>query len=291
MTRIKGLTVVIGSAALLMAVMACGNGEANVTESEAEVESAANELVASLSELAPIVQPEPAAPSYSDQVSGAQLGIWVTGQGRLSLEPDLALVNIGVEAMADTVAEARDEAATAMAAVVAAVKSQGLTDKDVQTRSFNIWPQYEYSEVVERGVRVRKQTLVGYTVSNTASIKVRDMDEVGVIIDEVAAAGGDNTRVNGIDFTVEDPTPHMTGLREAAVKDALAKAAHLAELTGVSVGALTYIAEVGSGTPVVQDFQEAAFAKAAAAPAAVTTSISGGELDLSLRVQAAFRIQ
>ena len=74
----------------------------------------------------------------------------------------------------------------------------------------------------------------------------------------------------------------MTELREAAVNDALAKASHFAGLTGVAVGQLTFIAEIGSGTPVVQNFQEDAFARVAAAPS-VATLISGGELELSLK--------
>ena len=135
------------------------------------------------------------------QVGSSQAGIWVTGLGTISLEPDLAVVTIGVETQAETVAQARDEAATAMAAIVEAVKSHGLTDRDVQTRSFNIFPVYEFPEIVELGQTTRKRVLVGYRVSNTASIKIRDLDDVGPIIDDVAAAGGDATRINGISFT------------------------------------------------------------------------------------------
>ena len=187
-----------------------------------------------------------------------------TGQGSITLEPDLALVNIGVEAKARTVAEARDQAATAMAAIVAAVKAHGLTDTDIQTRSFNIWPRYDYIE--------RTQVLAGYTVSNTASIKIRVLDNVGPIIDDVANAGGDATRINGISFTVEDPNPFMEDLRAAAVGDALAKAQHFADLTGVSLGSLIFIAEAGGRSPVVQDFgaRGLAFAEAAAPPSPIS---------------------
>ena len=66
------------------------------------------------------------------QAAGSQTGIWVTGQGTMSVEPDLGLINIGVETEAQTVAEARDQAAVAMDAIIAAVKAQGLTDADIQ---------------------------------------------------------------------------------------------------------------------------------------------------------------
>ena len=224
------------------------------------------------------------------QVGGSQSGIWVTGQGSLAVEPDLVLINIGVETMAVTVAEARAEAARAMAAIVDAVKAHGLDDRDIQTRSFNISPQYEYPEVRENGRTVRRQTLVGYRVSNSAAIKVRDLDSVGVIIDDVAEAGGNATRINGINFTIEDPKPFMTGLRETAVKEALAKAEQFARLTGVAVGRLVFVSELGAGAPVIAEFAEVVFSRAAAAPLA-PTSISGGELQLSLSVQVVFEIQ
>jgi uncharacterized protein YggE len=223
------------------------------------------------------------------QGGSSDAGIWVTGQGTITLEPDLVLLNIGVETMADTVAIARGDAAEAMAAIVDALKARGLEDRDIQTVSFNIWPRYEFPEVLVNGSRVRRQTLVGYTVSNAASIKIRDLDAVGEIIDDVTAAGGDTTRINGINFTIENPNLYMEQLRADAVNDAIAKAEQFAELTGVSVGSLVFISETGGGSPVVQNFAAAdgfAIARAESAP----TSISGGELELKLGVQVVFGI-
>jgi uncharacterized protein YggE len=224
------------------------------------------------------------------QVSDSQAGIWVTGQGSISLEPDLALLNIGVETEAKSVVDARDQAARAMDAVVVAVKAHGLTDRDIQTRSFSISPVYEFQDVTVDGRRTSRRVLVGYRVSNTASIKIRDLDSVGVVIDDVATAGGDATRINGISFTIDDPKPFMVQLREAAVEDALAKAQHLAGLTGVSLGRLVFISETGRSTPVQRNFGAEARFSIAAAPAP-QTSVSGGELELSMSVQAVFGIQ
>tara|TARA_Y100000590_G_scaffold334077_1_gene380065 strand:- start:1992 stop:2906 length:915 start_codon:yes stop_codon:yes gene_type:complete len=216
------------------------------------------------------------------QSSSSQAGIWVTGKGSITLEPDLALVNIGVETEAKTVTEARRKSAIAMEAVVSAVKAKGLTDKDVQTTSFNIWPRYDY---LERG-----RELIGYTVSNSSSIKVRNISDVGPIIDDVANAGGNATRINGISFTVENTQPFMDKLREDAVSDARSKANHFASLSGVSVGQLVFISEVSSSSPYPQGFDamEGMMMRAAADP---VTSISGGELELSLSVQLGFSIQ
>jgi len=330
MYKNRGLLIVIGLAALLILGVACANGEAATaptaepaaappaSASEPSVAaSGSGEVVSSAPvatvpdsprvEPAPVIAyPEPASPSVRAavtapgygpypvtsllQTDATQAGIWVTGEGTINLDPDLALVNIGVETEASTVVDARNEAANAMDAIVNAVKARGLEDRDIQTRSFNIYPIYDYVEVTELGRRTSKRELVGYRVSNSAIIKVRDLATIGPIIDDVANAGGDATRIDGVSFTVENPKPFMVDLREAAVNDALAKAQHFATLTGVTVGQLVYISETGGGQAVVQDFgMERAFA--APAPAAAPTSISGGELELRLSVQAVFGIQ
>ena len=76
-----------------------------------------------------------------EQSAADDEGILVTGEGRLSVEPDLAEVSIGIEAQAETVSQARTDAAEAMSRVVAAVKARGLSDADIQTMSFNIRPE------------------------------------------------------------------------------------------------------------------------------------------------------
>ena len=224
------------------------------------------------------------------QTASGQAGIWVSGQGKITLEPDLAVLNLGVETSDKTVAAAREQAATAMDSIVASLTANGVEGKDIQTRFFNISPQYEWTEVIQNGVRTSKQVLVGYRVSNSAAVKIRDLSAVGTIIDDVAGAGGDATRINGISFTVEDTAPLMVDLREKAVADALAKADQFARLTGVSLGRLVFISESGGGRPQARGFEEFAAVRSLAA-AAPDTSISGGELEISLTVQAVFAIQ
>lgn len=320
MLKTKGIMVAIGILALLVLGVACGNDDAATTPNSGSVADPSGSDEHPASTGAPVssqaVSPDPATvPSTTDkaavepspvlasssgfsgsvpvaalaQAGSSGAGIWVTGQGTITLEPDLVLLNIGVETMADTVAIARGDAAEAMAAIVDAVKSRGLNDTDIQTVSFNIWPRYEYPEVLVDGSRTRKQTLVGYTVSNTASIKVREIDAVGEIIDDVTAAGGDSTRINGINFTIEDTGGYMEQLREDAVNDAIAKAEQFADLTGVIVGGLVFISETGDGSAAVQNFGADDRLMIARAES-VSTSISGGELELKLGVQAVFGI-
>ncbi len=227
--------------------------------------------------------------SASGSGSVGQSGIWVTAEGTVAIEPDLALLTLGVDATGDTVAEARDVTATAMDAIIKALKARGVEDKDIQTKSFNIFPMYEFLEVVEDGRRTGRQVLVGYRVSNTAAVKIRDLGNVGEIIDKVAMAGGNETRINGISFTVEDTLNLEVELRESAVADALTKADHLAELSGVDRGRLVFLPQLGSASG--QDFSggvaDGGIARLLAAP---SSPVSGGELELTLRVQAVFKI-
>lgn len=219
-------------------------------------------------------------------------GIWVSGSGAISVEPDLALLDVGVETRAATVSDANSQASMAMDAVIKALKAQGVKDKDIQTGRFSIYPRYDYVEEEIDGVRSSREVLVGYRVRNNATVKLRDLDAVGEVIDDVVMAGGDDVRISNISFTLEDPKPKMVELREMAVADAQAKAEHLAELSDVSVGRLIYISE-GAASPSVRDFARESLGAGYAFPssaALVAPPVSGGEVTLSLSVQAGFAI-
>ena len=297
MSIMKSMALAIGIFGILVFAVACGDDD---DDDEGHAASAVGSAVDSTSG----TTPAPASRTSAASASGAagtgqtatlqlasastEAGIWVTGTGSMNLAPDITLVMLGVEATSPSVTEARNEAATAMDAIVSAVKANGLSDEDIQTTSFNIWPQYDRQEVVTNGVRSTVRVLSGYTVSNDAVIKVRDLDAVGAIIDDVVDAGGDVARINGIDFSIEDPGAYTTDLREDAVNAAIENAKHFATLTGVTLGKLVYVTEIGD-EPVVQGIAESrAFALPAAA--APPTGISGGSLDLTLTVRAGFAI-
>ncbi len=166
----------------------------------------------------------------------AAQGIAVSGEGTVSVRPDIALVNLGIEVTAETVAGARDEAADAMQAMQDAMGDEGVADEDIQTQYFNIYPQYNYSE--SSGPQI-----IGYVVSNQVQVKVRNLDSVSAVLDASIEAGGDAVRVNGITFTVEDPDEFLGDARREAVTDARAKAEVLAEAAGVKLGTAISINE------------------------------------------------
>ena len=215
--------------------------------------------------------------------SGAQqVGIWVSGSVRVVVTPDLGLLDLGVEARALSVAEARGQAAQAMSDILAVLTGAGIVEKDIRTQHFNIHPEYTWNEVE------RRQEIVGYRVTNSVNVKVRDIDAMGKLINQVAAAGGDLTRINNIRFTVENTDQYAVQAREAAVKQAIEKAEQFARLTGVPLGKLVYIAESGASVPMVRDFAFEERGLAAAAPP--MTPVSPGETDIAVFVQAVFSI-
>ena len=249
-------------------------------------------------------------------------GIWVTGAGKASGAPDIALISLGVESIEETASTARANAAAAMQSVQDALTEADIPPEDIQTRRFNISPRYQSVEVqrcddpdssaseeaasegpsegeeqavsrpapssVPTCYKVWESRLIGYAVSNQASVKIRDLDNVGDIIDQVAEAAGDLVRINGISFNIEDPEPLRDEARANAVADLERRAAMLADLSGVTLGPLVYLNEGSSYVPPQPLYAraEAAFASSDA----FSTSISPGELDVSVTVQGVYLI-
>jgi len=215
------------------------------------------------------------------KVVSQQEGIWVTGEGKMSVTPDIASLNLGVESQEATVAAAQAKAAEAMDKVMTALKNAGIADKDIQTAYFNIYPVTYWDDQTQREVTV------GYRVSNTVTAKIRVLDTVGSVIDAVVAAGGDLTRIDSLSFSLDDPTIYNKELREKAMADAKAKAEQLAQLAGVSLGQPTYVTESSYvPSPIYRDVAMGAMPIPAPAP----TPVSPGEMDITLNVQVTYAI-
>ena len=225
----------------------------------------------------------------------AQTGISVTGSGKASAPPDLAVLNVWVEAFAGSVAEARDQAAGAMDQVVNLLISSGIEEKDIQTRHFNISPRYTSREITRclgtdptDCFKDRERVIIGYQVTNQLSVQVRDLASVGSLIDRVTAGGGDLIRFLGVNFSIEDTNALEIEAREAAAADLKAKATQIANLTGVALGKPVFIAEVSSSAPKALALADRAFL---GLEAAVETPILAGQLDVVITLQARYAIQ
>jgi uncharacterized protein YggE len=219
----------------------------------------------------------------SVDLSTQQEGIWVSGEGKVTVTPDLATLWLGVEAKAETVAEAQSKAAAAMDDVMNALTDNGVADKDIQTQYFSI-------DQVTRWDNVKNEEVVtGYRVTNMVEAKIRDMDNVGAIIDAVVAAGGDYIRVNNVAFSVDDPSEYYEEVRAEAMADAKAKAEQLADLAGIELGKPTYIYEGSVYSPVV--YRDVGAVPVPAEGGGYETSVSPGEVDITLNVQVAYAIE
>ncbi len=168
-----------------------------------------------------------------------------------------------------------------MARVMMVLTDNGLAKKDIQTQYFNI-------HKITRWDKDREQEIVtGYRVTNMVTAKIREIDKAGAIIDAVVTAGGDLTRIDSIVFSVDDPTDYYQEARQKAMSDAAVKAEQMAELAGVKIGKPTYIAENAQiPSPI---YRQDSFARTAGAPMP-ETSISPGEMEISLTVQLAYAI-
>jgi len=175
------------------------------------------------------------APTTVEVSDAVQSGIQVTGVGEVLGAPDTMTLTIGVRVTEATVEEATDAAAEATTAVIEALVDEGVARDDIQTRQFSIRPEYDFAGDAER--------LIGYTVTNTVVAKLRDIETAGDTIDAAVEAGGDDVIVEGVGFSVEDDAERVAEARERAWVDAEAKAAQLAELAGVDLGAAVQISE------------------------------------------------
>ncbi|MFC2051473.1 SIMPL domain-containing protein [Chloroflexota bacterium] len=214
-------------------------------------------------------------------LSSQQAGIWVNGEGKVTVVPDIATLRLGIEVEETSVAIAQPKAVEAMDKVRTTLTKNGVADKDIKTQHFSI-------QKVTRWDNTRQEeVMIGYRVTNMVTAKIRDIDKTGTIIDAVAEAGGDLTRIDSISFSVDDPSAHYSEAREKAMAEAKAKAKQLAGLADVTLGKPTYISE-SSYTPgpiYRQDMIE----KAAGAPAA-ETPVSPGEIEIILNVQITYAI-
>ncbi|MEU4871944.1 SIMPL domain-containing protein [Streptomyces sp. NPDC021608] len=183
----------------------------------------------------------PAAAHPPAPPAAAPATVTVTGEGSASAPPDLAVVGAGVEASAKTSQSALDARNRAAAALLAAVRAQGVAEQDIRTRSVTLVPLHAYADGVPR--------LTGYQAAQSFTVTVREVAKTGAVLQAVTDAAGDAARVDSVDFDVSDPAPLQARARAAAHADAHAKAEQYARLSGRRLGALVSLSEDASTSP------------------------------------------
>ena len=206
-------------------------------------------------------------------------GITVMAEGKASAEPDLAMINIGVENREAEAQKAARENNDRMTAVMAALQEMGIPKEDVQTVNYSIQAEIDWENEEHR--------VIGYVVNNSVLVKLRDMDKVGDVIDAVTEAGANN--VYGIQFTFDDPSALREQARADAMADALKKAEALARLAGVDLERPRYISE--SFTEISPYYTEQMYASQAGMGGGEAAPVSPGQREVFVQVQVTYDIR
>ncbi len=202
--------------------------------------------------------------------------ISLQGVGEVASAPDMAVVNSAVVTNALTAREALDANTAAMSKLFALLRDSGIEDRDIQTSDFSVQPQYVYPNRPDANGNPKPPRIVGYQVFNNVSVRVRDLDILGQLLDNAVTVGAN--QINSISFAVSETAELLADARRAAMADAIARAELYAEAAGLSLGRIISIREDGGSRPVFQP----EMARMAMASDAVP--VSAGELTFSRQV-------
>ena len=199
-------------------------------------------------------------------------GITVLGTGTTKTTPDEATFSLGVSTDGSTARAALAANAAAMDAVIAAVKSAGVSAKDIRTQDVSVGPNYEGDSSPD-----------GYTARNSVSVRITKLDRAGDVLDAASRAGANE--VYGPMLSRSDREDFEAKALKDAFADARKRAEALADAAGVRLGAVTELSEAGGGGPVMYEAMRAAAVDVAKAP------IEGGTEEIQASVRVTFAIE
>lgn len=216
--------------------------------------------------------------------------ISVSGHGEAVAVPDIATFTFSVVSEKDTVAAAQDDATAKINAITAYLKGAGIDEKDIQTSDYSVYPQYEYTQVVciTYPCPSGKQTLKGYQVRQTTTVKVRDTAKAGDLLTGVGGKGA--TEVSGLTFTFDNPDAVQTEARDKAIANAKDKADALAKSLGVRLVRVVSFNESGN-YPTPMYYTKAAVGGSMDASAPAAPEISVGQNKVTSDVSVTYEIR
>jgi uncharacterized protein YggE len=229
--------------------------------------------------LAAFVAPAPAVAQSApllQPIAGTRLDVSATGE--VTRVPDVAIISAGVVTRAPTASAAIEENAARMERVRAALRRAGIADRDIQTSSINLSPDYRYNEN-------QPPQLVGYTASNSLSIRFRDIRSTGRILDALVAQGAN--QIHGPNLTIDEPEQALDEARTRAVAKGRARAELYARALGMRVVRLLSVSESG-GYAVPPPMP---VAMAVAERGAADTAIEPGEQKVQVSLAMSFELR
>lgn len=197
----------------------------------------------------------------------------INGKGMVAVQPDIAVITLGVETQNKELRVAQNENAIVSSRIISTLVGMGIEEEDIKTDMYNISPQYDYVE--------GKQIFRGYRVIHTFRITVKNIKQTGEIVDAAVAAGA-NT-VSNINFTISNPRVYYNEALRLALKDAVVKAQSIESSLGVIV----------NKTPVSITEESQGYAPVServlyATSADTTTPIREGQIQVNASIKAVF---
>ena len=226
--------------------------------------------------LAAAAVPAMAQPAQVVPITGTRLD--VVANGEVNRVPDIVRINAGVMTQATTATEAIRQNAQQMESLRAALRGAGVAERDIQTSSINLHPDW-------RHVENRTPELVGYRAHNQVSVRFRDIRNSGRILDALVTAGAN--QIDGPMFLIERPEEGLDEARQLALRNARARADLYARSLGMRVKRILSVSEAGMGfvppQPVMMRTMDVA--------QAASTQIVPGEQTLSTSLTVSFELE
>ena len=227
--------------------------------------------------------------------------ISAAGEGAVFLKPDIATISLTVRTQAVSLADATKENNDKNNKVVEFLKAKGVEEKDIKTVGYNVNPQYQYDNrpcpatYSPDGAAFpcppqKPPRIASYEVTNSLLVKVRNLDNVGAILDGATAAGANE--VSGPSFSIDDETKVTEEARALAIDNAKENAKKVAAKLGVRLGRIVGFSESGNGPyPVYMEAFGKGGALTADAPVPRAPSIQPGENEVKVSVSVFYEVR
>lgn len=235
------------------------------------------------------------ASAYRESVSlSSNRSFTVSGEGKVVAIPDIATFSVGVIVQGGTdIAKLQKESTEKNNAVIAFLKSKNVAKEDIKTENHTIEPRQEYAQcfTISQGpTTCPPPKIVGYTITDTISVKIRNFETIGEILTGVVGAGA-NT-VSQLSFGLDDPKSAQAEARTQAIAEAEKKAQAIARSAGFRIGKLVSIDE-GSYNPAPLYRYEALMSKDAfgGATALPAQTVEAGSQNITSTVTIRYEIK
>ncbi len=228
--------------------------------------------------------------SFIGREAGVQNTITISGEGEVFAVPDVATFSFTVRDEQADANSAQVSVTETMNKILEALDKNGIDEKDVKTTAYNIYPQYEWTQIqcIRYPCPGGEQRLKGYEVSHSVLIKVRDTDDTGTLLSLVGEMGADN--VSGINFSIDDEEALNEEARELAIKDAKEKAERLADDLGIKLVRIISFYE-SKNNPYYARVESLAYDSGFGGDIAPTPNIPTGENKISSNVNITYEIR